>query len=445
MSKNRFSLTRRRLLEGITAGVVAGVPKGMAQGRAVHIPMDYTPKLDRHDVYVFMDGTDTHWEEPRISYRSPFEERDVNNRKPIGVIATLPNDAFPEGALPGGNKLSIKWAVREEYALTKGGQVIGHLNVTVVKEQQVTMEIKRVILVREKTDPGIAARIEKLFTDYDFANDGAPIDYARAKMVADPSIKPDMFEIAFTFSLDKLGSLVEDVRQRTAMMETLDGKRMGVVHTDPTVAASNPVHEQPLGNSEEHPGYFKVNDLHFQRLQSMVIDNPPNADTPEDPVHQVKADPSNASKVIDKIIDTESRKSECGFAFHKNEWPLMTLLVWPEVKFAFKDVDIYIGCGVHIVLRLPWVYFRTSRLDLWVYCRVPDSIVPDIESVLTTCLWHSALSPAVLAVALFDLPAGLGIFLGLFADCVIEKFGKTFACLIPGLALITAVNPPDWP
>jgi len=73
------------------------------------------------------------------------------------------------------------------------------------------------------------------------------------------------------------------------------------------------------------------------------------------------------------------------------------------------------------------------------------SVAADIDAILTKCLHDAALSPAVLAVALFDLPAGIGAFLSLFTECVTEHALKTFSCLIPGLALVTAVNPPDWP
>jgi hypothetical protein len=292
--------------------------------------------------------------------------------------------------------------------------------------------VKRTLLLKNGLDKGIAGKIQGFFGAYNPKSDGDPNDFAQAKMAADPSITADVFLVAYVFSLTKVGARVPHDGKRKAALGLITGSTNGRLYDESR-------NEHPLGE------YLQQKQTNYKLFSTVLVGKPSANPKPKDPVHEVTGNNANAGDLIDGIMQAEAKKTGCEGQIRTDQWPLLTLAVWPEVKVTWKDVDINIGCGVHIVLRLPWIYFRTSRLDLWVYVRIPADVAADIDKIISTCLRNSALAPPVLAVALFDLPSAIGIFLGLFTDCVTSHAFKTFSCMIPGLALITAVNPPDWP
>src|ERR1017187_7890753 len=105
------------------------------------IQQDYSPNLDGDDVYAFMESKGVDWDAPPPP-RTNYHVSNDAQKRPVDSISMTPD----------GKPLRLFWAVREEYEVVDGqrpGQVFGHFDVVVPKEQQITIQVWWVLLIKD--------------------------------------------------------------------------------------------------------------------------------------------------------------------------------------------------------------------------------------------------------------------------------------------------------
>ena len=307
------------------------------------IQREYSPRLDQHVVYEFARGTGPSWDAPNPT------------KAGYSLSPVPPKTASVPGVVP------LYWARREWYEVTEGGQAVGNFDLVVPWHQDLQAIIKNLLFVKDDVTAAQRAVIETAFKNYNWPADGDPDDYVATKLAGNPeNIKRSMFSVDCTFSLAKVGPNFEHDAQKKAVLSVYKDQESGQVWPGPGQA---PV---KLGDG----GYFKTRPLSPRMVKYEVVDDvpPPNID----PVHEINS--SNPSSAIDTIISEEGSPLDCGTGYDTSEFPILTLLEYPEFMVEWRDFDYDLGCGVHVVLRLPVLRTRTSELNLWGLC--PDAKEP---------------------------------------------------------------------
>jgi hypothetical protein len=165
-------------------------------------------------------------------------------------------------------------------------------------------------------------------------------------------------------------------------------------------------------------------------------------DKKTDPVHEVVQEPpGDPSQAVQQVANSEAAPLECA-DYDLQNYPIAELLRYPEFKVIWRDVRIEIRC-VTVVLTLPILQIRWSRIELYAYTRHPKNLGNLVESAIIQCIWEAAVAGAVIGVVMGNFAAALAAFQGIFTQCLEDKFGQFISCMIPGLALIFEVVPAD--
>jgi hypothetical protein len=321
------------------------------------------------------------------------------------------------------------------YEVTEGsrpGQVVGNFDVVVPMEQGVKVYVSSVLLIRDTTPPDIKQTIEVGFNQYQYPRDGNPHDYMRDKMSADPRITHDMFAVENTFSIKKDGDATPHDEQERALLAIYEGRGNGTIYPGPP-----PQKQEPLNDSE----YFKKRQLSARPIRWEAVGRVPQKQRHPNEVENSNQRP--ADEIIGEISDREADALDCGRDFERKDWPVMTLLAYPEFRVVWRDYSYEIGCGVRVVLTLPVLQKQTTSVVLWAYTRYPKDIEDLIGHVVVTCAWEGALVGAVVGVVFVNFPAAVQAFRAVFEVCIVRHFAKYFDCLIPGLTVISEVKPGD--
>jgi hypothetical protein len=431
-------------MQNVTAASILGLFDANAQSSPIGarpIHFDYAANLDKDDIYTFLaDDKEMRWKAPAVDnlIRQGFE-LSLITPKPVGIIEKFPND------MPGplaGAPLRLFWAVQNRCMILQGGGTIpGHrttpLNLPLYNSWQVTIQISVVLYVkRPKNDPARKA-MEKAFDSFQYPRDGDPLDYLKKEWgtitSVDPKITLEEFSCENTFTINKVPNSFDSHRDMAqAMMGLFDGSTKATIH--------------PTGDPTDEPirSFFVRRDIKFACLEG-----PPQyvgriSEPPHDPTHEVTLKPGETpDKVIKDIADNDlpPNPDKCG-EMKEKDWPILTLLVWPEFKIDWRDFSFNIGCGVRIVLTLPVLQTQISGLDLWAYTHFPSNAGTYAENVIKTCAIAAALTGAVLGIATSNFVAALEAFNAAFQLCIVDHLTSTVDCMMPGLGLMKAVKNP---
>jgi hypothetical protein len=162
-------------------------------------------------------------------------------------------------------------------------------------------------------------------------------------------------------------------------------------------------------------------------------------DRPVDPHEVIPKQGQTEEQAVQEIAknDTPTACKE----LTENDWPILTVLAWPEFRMILEDVTINLGCGIRIIITLPVLQLQISGKDLWVYTRYPGSWT-NITSIIKQCAFEGALAGGVIGVVTLDPASALAAFLAYFQDCISTHLQQTIECMVPGLGLVDKVIDP---
>jgi hypothetical protein len=297
---------------------------------------------------------------------------------------------------------------------------------------QVTIQVSAVLFIKNDAavTPAIKTAIENAFNSFNYPNpqNEGPLDYIQ-RVMSGTSIKTDYFSVVNTFSISKVpGSLKVQDDVDAAAKQLYAGQTPGTIHTSPTSQ------EQIDGAN----GFFvqrKIRLVCPEQTEFLGRVPPPV----EDP-HKVEIQPNQNEKDVVKQIAQNDTPSQCS-ELTENDWPILTLLAWPEFKVVWRDFAFDIGCGIRIILTLPVLQLQISGTDLWVYTKYPNSWSVLLNTI-AQCAFDAALSGAVVGVVMWDPVAAVAAFGADFEECISNHVLQTIECMIPGIGLVTSVKNP---
>jgi hypothetical protein len=421
---------RRLFLQSIAATTLIGPIESASaqqplQSKDIKVPLGYFPNLDNKDIYQFLDSGSTAYDAPPIGAPKNYSTKltngivDIKFKRPVDTIANFPDPADP---------LQLSWAVKEHYKAVEGpdeGQLIAEFTVVVTKSVRIKMKVWALLFIKDGTSESVRSLIVTAFSNYPAGSD--PLDYTRTQLKAQ-SLSADIFAIAYTFSLEKVGAVDVEESQKNALLTLYAGKSTnGTVSPDPK--------GEPQGMSD----YFKKRNI---RLILLFRDLPGRVPEKEraDTTHQVeKKSNTTSAAILDRMGAADAEKSACG-AVEQHNWPIMTVLVWPEFRVDWRDFTYDIGCGVRVVLRLPVLQTQTSGLELWAYTRYPKDLGARALDIVGKCAVHAALFGTVIGIVLSDFDAAMAAFVTAFEKCILDHYDETVSCMVPGIGLIQTVQ-----
>jgi hypothetical protein len=430
---------RRTFLQNVAAVSLFALSEAKAQGNSQAtgrppIQFDFATDLDKDDIYKFLDNTaTTKWDAPPIVITN-YTQSTAANPKPVGSI-----DKYPDTAAPPlqGAPIRLWWAVQKRCRVFEGagkGQLVGTPKVVIPRSWQVTIQVFAVLFIYNDNTvvtPTIKAKIENAFNAFQYPNPQheGPMEYLQRILSGDPTIKADYFSVVNTFSITKVsGSLKAQDDVDLAARNLYGGQTQGTVWTSPNS------HEQLNGPN----GFFAKRNIRLVcPEQAEFLGRVP---PPEQDPHKVELKQGQNEKDVVQQIAQNDAQGQCS-ELTENDWPILTLAVWPEFKVDWRDFSFDIGCGIRIVLTLPVLEIQISGVDLWVYTKYPNSW-SNVFSTIETCAFDAALSGAVVGVVMWDPVAGLAAFTADFGECITNHLLQTIECMIPGLGLVTKVVTP---
>lgn len=431
--------SRRTFLQNVAASSLFALSDAAAQGSPLGtgrppIQFDFATDLDKDDIYKFLDSAAPTWDAPPTVV--PNFTQSTMPKKPVGSIDKYPDTVT--GPLQGA-PIRLWWAVQKQCKVFKGagnGQLVGTPKVVIPESWQVTIQVFAALFIKNDSavTPAIKTAIESAFNAFHYPNpqNEGPLDYLQRVISGNQSIKADYFSVLNTFSLSKVpGSLKAQDEVDLAARQLYAGQTPGTVWTSPNS------HEQLDGPN----GFFAKQNMRLvcpERTEFLGRVPAPQTDQ-----HIVELQQGQTAKQVVQQIAKNDTPAQCSdlSELTENDWPILTLAVWPEFKVEWRDFTFDIGCGIRIVLTLPVLQIQISGVDLWAYTRYPNSW-STVLSIIQHCAFEAALSGAVVGVVLLDPIAGLVAFEAYFEGCITDHLQQTIECMIPGLGLVTSVKNP---
>jgi hypothetical protein len=433
--------SRRMFLRNVAAAALFAIPGANAQTkpqtskrRSIHF--DYEAMLDKDEMYQFLEGTQTGWDIPLIKnahYALSAAAQKKHIDKPI--------DKFPDD-MPGplkGTPLGISWAVTRRCSILRGLQkpeLVGVVNPLITRSVQITIQAYAVLLINTDKGPdgkplvpdAVNQVIVGAFNKYTYSATGPePVEYMQNVMNSNPQIKAEFFSVEIACSINKVAGTQQTYQEQLLALDTLyNGKPKGEITVKPGVTEDLSV----------DPNYFRRNEIYLRCAEkSQLIGRIPAP--PSDP-HKVELQQNQKPEDALHEMAESDQPGNCNELVDHN-WPIMTLAEWPEFKVDWRDFTFDIGCGVRIVLTLPVLQKQISGTDLWAYTKYPPSW-DSVKKQIGDCVYKSALIGGVLGVIALDPLVALAAFNAAFEECIVDHFGQTIDCMVPGLGLITSVH-----
>ena len=116
------------------------------------ISLNYSPNLDRPEVYAFLRDTPTpgNWSEAIPAQKNGFN-LSTSAKKLVGTIT----DSTP------GKTLRHVWSIQEYYTVSEGnGQKVGNFDVIIPVLQQFSISVFSVLYIHSTVPPELAGQIE---------------------------------------------------------------------------------------------------------------------------------------------------------------------------------------------------------------------------------------------------------------------------------------------
>jgi hypothetical protein len=316
-----------------------------------------------------------------------------------------------------GNPLQVIAYQKQLWSLqdVKNKKHIGNFSTYLLTFQPVRIQVISNLFYKPDLPQAIKDKIVRLFDAYDRAKDGEPIAYAAKNMP--PDLQPDMFTVLPSYTLEKVGQAATDNTQEQRLRNYIAGHVPGQII--------------PSGEDLEH--YMPSLGLCLQALGTTDLTSVPSP-TPDNP-HVIETNNPDDPTPIDPILNDDAKGMECHPDKSDRE-KILVLSAWPEFKIEFHDTRIDIGCGVTIVVTLPVLYTRMSRLVLWAALAHPD-YGPLIERQLVDCLIRAALAGVVIGLVTEDFYAAAAAFAAAFYAQYMIYAGQDLQCLVPDLFLLT--------
>ena len=290
---------------------------------------------------------------------------------------------------PSARAIRLPFCVVETYNVMEGstpgspGLTVGSFDVNVPVEQPVTVEIYADLFVRDGTSDAAKAAIIAAFGAFDPVGGQDPDDYMASALRGDANLQPSMFRTNLFARVRKGGAPIEHAEERDRKLAPYYG------------AGPGSVWDRAGGERkfQGDPGYFVQRKLSAKLVATRTVPSiPAEPATP----YRIEAPAAEFDQALDQRVNREAENASCsGDQYQIQKWKIATLLTFPEFMVIWRDLDIDIGCGVHVVLSYPVLQVRWSDLTLYAFARYPSDLGKLIENAVTDCAWKSALAGAV--------------------------------------------------
>lgn len=426
-SKSR-SISRRFLVRNasVAGALLASTSQISGQPPTSDPDIDqiYSPTLDTDEVMQYIaDATKT---TPLDGPAPTLADLEVTgNRKP------LPRSA---------DNVRLVAATVETYRISKGGKLVGTVDVTVPVTEILTMSVFNHLLIRKTVTEPARSAIIAAWEGYDWTSTPDPLAYAREKM-ANQGVTRDMFAVRQSYRLTKQpNSRTSSTEQRDALLAlygqsiapaTLRKDSRGRTVADGTLDL--------IGRDAKLPDQLKRDGYRLDLINTAAVGRMPAKVT--DPVHQLVGKLSDTPNVID-IITTEMKGLDCTIGKNPIQKRIATVFAYPEFKLTWELYRIRLGC-VTVVLTLPVLWLRLAGIVLWAYVGNPTNILQHMISQVEGCAINAVLTGALIGIVLSNFAAALATFRVVFIDCVSSIPANIARCLAPGLVLLTESDG-DW-
>ena len=396
------------------------------------VPDQYSPNLNSQEVLDFVA-------DERQADGAIFSGPD-----PVWQGYHVAGHAIESGSLseavgPNGKADALKliYSVIEHWSVTEGDSptvMVGDLEFIIPYQQQVVLTLWARLLVKDALAPNLEQKIVEAFDTYNAKNDGEAEQYITRVLEKNPDLNAGMAKIGYSFSLVKKGAAIARTEVRDATLGLYTGDTQGVVLPDSK-------HPEPINSDGD--GYFEKRKIRVRRISAKVVSGIPP--TPKDSVHQAEVQKGQSPQdIIEQIAKSEASVIECNRLARK-DIRIAELVRYPEFKVVLRDFRWVLyrdRCGneISVVVTLPVLQIRWSKIDLWAYLRYPSdpAVVNDmVERTIETCAVRAALSGAVVGVVLGNFAAALAAFKAVFQDCLVSHFEEFLKCMIPGLAMLS--------
>jgi hypothetical protein len=292
----------------------------------------------------------------------------------------------------------------------------------------------------ERTNRRAYDAIIRCYDSYDWTNTDDPANYANSEM-AKASVTRDMFAVRQSFSLSKATGKRKESREQLNAILNLYGQKIDPKDVPKDSQGNSGGNLDMYGSDQSLQGYLRNEGWELTELPpDKVIGRFPNRQV--DKLHQVD---TSIPETLDTsaIVRTESRQlDDCHMNLKATlSSKIATVFAYPEFMLTWEPFAIKIGC-VTVVLSLPVLWIRVSRVILFTYVGNPTDIPQAITDSLKGCAVNAVIIGAIIGIVLTNFTAALLAFRVSFTQCVNSVPARIFACLVPGLALVT--EPDNW-
>jgi hypothetical protein len=315
-----------------------------------------------------------------------------------------------------GKPLKIIACQKKTYTLQAKGRHQRRVAAYILTSQSVRIYVYSNLFVRTDLSSALRDKINRLFKAYDYQHDGDPIKYAINNMA--PDVTQDMFSVLPSYELEKIGTAQVNDEQEKDLLAYVTGGINGKI----------------VPSSETLEAFMKDMNFNLIWLKTETVYNlPDKADSGE---HRIQTDNPDNPTPIDPIINQDAKGLDC--TPDKTERaPILVLFTWPEFKIEWRDTRIDIGCGVTMVVTLPVLFTRMSRIVLWVALAHPKDFDNLLVRQLVDCLIRASLAAVVVGLALEDIDSACAAFDAVFYAQLAIYVGHDVTCLLPELFVLT--------
>lgn len=324
----------------------------------------------------------------------------------------------------GTSNQKVYWTVLEEWAICydhKNPKTLGTKEVRCFASKSVAVDLNTNLLVSSSIDAGTQKAIVDAFLAFDETAHGDPQDYIAEQLRNHPEVTRKMFQVALGYTVRVAGNEVLDTRERDIFIDSFKGP--GSIVTDPS------------GKRENRSEYIKKHDIFPRPLGSQIFPG----------IMPALPDPDKIETTDPQATAEERARKEAPECSHtKTEvHDVADLLHWIEIKVIWSEARVDLGCGNYFTFKYPEFRSREVSYILCSALTAPDPVDQHVKQAVMDCFWMSALSAAVVGVAMANPKAALIAFKALFSSCVIAKFKAMIDCVNVDLFIQVRVVK-DW-